>query len=150
ISSLRLRLPRSSRRRRQAPASPQGDRDQVVILPIFLWPTMAGAGTIAVVGGRGNDLLFSEDLTMRKIPAPVLALAGLIGLIPALAGAVEIKNVRSVYGGFAGATRPDSKFLPGDVLFLEYELRGLTIGKETGIVSYYSELEFYKDGDTKP
>src|SRR5262245_29873363 len=77
---------------------------------------------------------------MWKFPALLLALAS---LAPGLASAVEVKSVRSTYGGFAGATRPDTKYLPGDVLFLEYELRGLMVGEKTGTVSYYSVLEFF-------
>jgi hypothetical protein len=77
---------------------------------------------------------------MWKLPALCLALAG---LIPGLADAVEVSKPRSTYGGFAGATRSDAKFLPGDVLFLEYEVRGLTVGEKSGTVSYYSVLEFF-------
>jgi hypothetical protein len=59
---------------------------------------------------------------------------------PRPASALEVKNTRACYGPY-GATRTDNKFLPGDVLFMHYDIDGLTVAK--GRVSYYSELEFY-------
>lgn len=78
-------------------------------------------------------------LALRALAAKALTL-GLLLLGPGLAGALEIKNARASYGTL-GATRTDNKFLPGDLLFIHYDIEGLTLVK--GSVSYYSELEFY-------
>ena len=62
-------------------------------------------------------------------------------VVPLGAGALEVKNPRSAYGPF-GATRTDNKFLPGDVLFIHYDIEGLAVN-DKGKVNYYSELEFF-------
>ncbi len=56
----------------------------------------------------------------------VLVLAGLLACVPSSAQALELKNIRPAYG-FLGATRHDMKFLPGDVLFVTYEIDGLKV-----------------------
>jgi hypothetical protein len=57
----------------------------------------------------------------------LLVLAGLLALVPSSAQAFEFKNVRLAHGAF-GATRVDpKKFLPGDFLFITYEIDGLKV-----------------------
>jgi hypothetical protein len=55
----------------------------------------------------------------------VLLLAGLVAL-PSSAQALELKNIRPAHGPL-GATRQGSKFLPGDYLFITYEIDGLKV-----------------------
>jgi len=58
------------------------------------------------------------------------------------AQALEIKNVRNCYAPpFLGATRPNLKILGGDVVFLTYDIDGLTVNPKTGKVSFSSTLE---------
>jgi hypothetical protein len=66
---------------------------------------------------------------------------GLLALTGQCASALEVKNTRPAYGPL-GATRPDNKFLPGDVLLIHYDIEGLTPHTKTGKVAYSSELEF--------
>jgi hypothetical protein len=77
----------------------------------------------------------SSALSVSLLSVALLALA------PECASALEVKNARPSYGPL-GATRPDSKFLPGDVLFIHYDIEGLTPHAKTGKVGYFSELEF--------
>jgi hypothetical protein len=74
---------------------------------------------------------------MRRSLAALVVLA----LIPALAPALEIKNVRPSYGPL-GARRTETKFLPGDVLWINYDIDGLTFDKNTDKASYETKLEF--------
>jgi hypothetical protein len=55
------------------------------------------------------------------------------------AQAVEFKNVRAIYGPF-GATRPTNEILPGDVVFLEFEITGLPVDPKHGMVEYGTKL----------
>ncbi len=61
-------------------------------------------------------------------------------LAPRASHALELKNVRVSYGPF-GAVRTDLKVLPGDYLFMTYDIEGLTFDKKTGKASYVSTLE---------
>jgi hypothetical protein len=63
-------------------------------------------------------------------------------LVPGLASSLEIKNVRLTHGPL-GATRTENKFLPGDYLFMTFELEGLTFDPKTGKASYVTLLELY-------
>jgi hypothetical protein len=80
---------------------------------------------------------------MRR--AFVIALA-LLGLWAGPAAALDVKNVRSTYGPYGGV-RPGNKFLPGDILWLAFELEDLTMEAETGLVKYDVKLEVL---DSKP
>lgn len=62
------------------------------------------------------------------------------GLLPTSSFAVEIKNIRPCYGPL-GATRYDTKCLPGDVLFMSYDLEGLALDPATKKASYVTILE---------
>lgn len=76
---------------------------------------------------------------------PSLALAALVAFAPAQAGALNFTNVRNTYGQM-GPTRASSKFLPGDILFIAYEIEGMTIA-EDGRTQYSTQLELCdKDG----
>jgi hypothetical protein len=75
---------------------------------------------------------------MRRTIAAIALFCLLSGLAPAL----EIKNVRPSYGPM-GASRTATKFLPGDVLWINYDIDGLTFDKKTDKASYETKLEFF-------
>jgi hypothetical protein len=54
-------------------------------------------------------------------------------------GKLDLTNVRPTYGVF-GAPRPDAKFLPGDTIFLAYDIDNLKIN-EQGVIYYGSATE---------
>ena len=66
--------------------------------------------------------------------------AGMLALMPASIQAFEFKNVRPSYGPL-GATRPDTKCLPGDILFISYEIEGMKIDPKKKSASYVTTLE---------
>jgi hypothetical protein len=76
----------------------------------------------------------------------LVAVVFTLGLLPNLASAVEIKNVRPCYGPF-GATRYEAKCLPGDVLFMVFDIDGLVLDK-AGKASYTTTLELLDDKGT--
>src|SRR5205823_12152705 len=47
---------------------------------------------------------------------------------------LALTNVRNTYGELGG-TRPDSKFLPGDVLFVGFDIDNITVSAE-GVCKY--------------
>ena len=57
-----------------------------------------------------------------------LALAALAA-VPGQGESLKLTNVRMTYGEL-GPTRPNNKFLPGDILFLAFDINGITIDKE--------------------
>jgi hypothetical protein len=63
-----------------------------------------------------------------------------LGLIPGVSSAVEINNIRPCYFPF-GATRLNTSCLPGDVLWLTYDIEGLAI--KDGNVNYVTILELF-------
>jgi hypothetical protein len=66
-------------------------------------------------------------------------------LSPAQAGSLKMTNVRNTYG-FLGGTRPESKLIPGDVLFVGYDIEGLTCEPD-GRTQYLMAMEVVnKDG----
>jgi len=67
-----------------------------------------------------------------------------LALFPSLASALDIKNIRPCYAPF-GATRYDLNLLPGDVLFITYELEGLATDPKTGKANYETTLELIDD-----
>lgn len=71
----------------------------------------------------------------------LLLLAGLLVLTPSAAQALELKNIRPSYGPL-GATRLDSKFLPGDYLFITYDIDGLKLDDKNK-ASYVILLEVF-------
>ena len=56
------------------------------------------------------------------------------------ASAVELKNIRPCFGPM-GATRHETKLLPGDVLFMSYDIEALSVDAKTGKASYVTILE---------
>ncbi len=48
---------------------------------------------------------------------------------PAQGGTLNLSNVRNTYGELGGV-RPPSKLLPGDVLFVAFDIEGITIGAD--------------------
>ncbi|MBI2804933.1 MAG: hypothetical protein HYX68_08130 [Planctomycetes bacterium] len=70
----------------------------------------------------------------------LLVAAALVGLVPGLSHAVEIKNVRPCFGPL-GATRINTTCLPGDVLFMTYDIEDLKIDAKTGKAKYDTTLE---------
>jgi len=58
------------------------------------------------------------------------------------AHAVEIKNVRPCFGPL-GATRTDAQCLPGDFLFITYDIEGLKFDDKTGKANYLTILELF-------
>ena len=67
-----------------------------------------------------------------------LAVAAALSVAPAQAG-LQITNTRLTIGEL-GSTRPDSRVLPGDILFIAYDIDGLTIDA-VGTVRYMMALE---------
>jgi hypothetical protein len=94
-------------------------------------------------GRNAGRSIFLEAL-MNRLLAALLFIVFLPGSAPAL----EIKNLRPCYGPF-GATRYDAKCLPGDVLFMTYDIEGLTTDKD-GKVSYETILELLDVSDPDP
>lgn len=77
-----------------------------------------------------------------------LVLAGLAVLAASPVQALELKNVRPSYGHL-GATRQDAvKFLPGDYLFISYDIDGLKLDDKNR-ASYSVLLEVF-DASAKP
>ena len=87
--------------------------------------------------GRERPLSLEDGIAMRK--ACVIALV-LLGLGAGPAAALDVKDVRSTYGPFGGA-RPGNKFLPGDVLWLAFQIDDLAMEADTGLVKYKVKLE---------
>ena len=69
-----------------------------------------------------------------------------LGVFPDLAAALEIKNIRPCYAPF-GATRYNLKLLPGDVLFITYDLDGLATDPKSGKTNYETTLELLDAND---
>jgi hypothetical protein len=68
-----------------------------------------------------------------------IALAAFLGGTPAQPGNLTLTNVRTTIGEL-GPPRDGSKLLPGDILFIAYDIDGLTIDAE-GIAKYTMALE---------
>jgi hypothetical protein len=75
-----------------------------------------------------------------------VALTTVMTLAPAQA--LEIKNVRTTYG-IMGETRKDDKFLPGDVVFISFDIDGLKV-TASGAIKYSIGRELTKKGKAKP
>ncbi len=68
-----------------------------------------------------------------------IALAAILGVAPAQPGNLKLTNVRMTVGEL-GPTREGSKLLPGDVLFIAYDIDGLTIDG-AGVAKYTMAME---------
>ena len=60
---------------------------------------------------------------------------------------LQLSNVRNTYGELGG-TRPDGKFLPGDVMFIGFDIDGITVDDQ-GRVQYRMAMEVI-DKNNKP
>lgn len=70
-------------------------------------------------------------------------LAGLLLLAPAQPATLELKNIQATYGKL-GPTRPAGKVLPGDNLFLVFDITGLTV--KDGAAEYALSTEILSKG----
>jgi len=68
-----------------------------------------------------------------------LAAAAALTLAPAQTSPLNFTNVRTTYGEL-GAVRTDTRYLPGDLYFLAFDIEGLTFSPE-GKVSYTMTFE---------
>src|SRR5438876_1172045 len=68
-----------------------------------------------------------------------IALAAALAVSPGQAGGLALTNVRFTYPQL-GATRPDARFLPGDVVFISFDIEGLAITPDGG-VAYSMSME---------
>src|SRR5580765_6595123 len=68
-----------------------------------------------------------------------LSLVGMC-FCPAGLSALELKNVRPSYGPL-GAARTNTKCVPGDSLFMTYDIEGLKINPKTMRANYVTTLE---------
>jgi hypothetical protein len=68
-----------------------------------------------------------------------LAIAAALSLAPNQKGELKLTNQRATYG-FLGETREKNQYLPGDVVFVAFDIDGLTIGKD-GKISYSMEMK---------
>jgi hypothetical protein len=62
-----------------------------------------------------------------------------VGQLPAQTGSLKIGPVRSTYG-LLGLIRSDAKVLPGDAVFFEFDIEGITVAPD-GKVQYGMSLE---------
>ncbi len=72
-------------------------------------------------------------------------------LAPAQAGNLEVKNARFTQG-LLGQTRKEQKFLPGDVVYLQFDVDGMTV-KENGTMRYVVGMEVLRrarNGQNRP
>jgi hypothetical protein len=70
---------------------------------------------------------------------PTLTVTAALLLAPAQGGKLDLANLHITYG-LQGPTRTVNKFLPGDPVFLAFDIDGITIGKD-GKVVYTMGLE---------
>jgi hypothetical protein len=74
-------------------------------------------------------------------------LVAALALAPGQAGGLKLTNVRNTYGELGG-TRPDGKFLPGDVFFVAFDIENISVSDE-GQVQYEMAMEVL-DKNAKP
>lgn len=74
-------------------------------------------------------------------------LVAALALSPAQSGGLKLSNVRNTYGELGG-TRPEGKFLPGDVFFVGFDIENISINDE-GQVQYEMAMEVL-DKNSKP
>lgn len=74
---------------------------------------------------------------MRKACALALSL---LAVLPGAGTALELKNVRATCGPF-GVPRTETKFLPGDALFLHFDIQGIKVDPDSGLANYLVGME---------
>src|SRR5215475_7487260 len=63
-------------------------------------------------------------------------------LLPGVSSAqLNISNVRPCYGYPLGATRHETKLIPGDILFISFDIDGLKFDEKTGRANYLMKFE---------
>jgi hypothetical protein len=77
--------------------------------------------------------------TMAKTSLLALLAVSLLAPLASAQAKLQLANKRIAYGPF-GATRADMKFLPGDYLFMTFDMEGLTIDPATGKAAYETIL----------
>jgi hypothetical protein len=78
-----------------------------------------------------------------------IAALALVCLAPGLADAqLKITDMRPSYGPNGAARKDATKFLPGDILWIDYAIDGLKVEPKTGKVKYEINIEFF-DGNGK-
>jgi hypothetical protein len=77
-----------------------------------------------------------EDHAIMWAP---LALASALSLAPGQAGDLKLVKPRATYG-ILGQDRPDAKLLPGDILYVSFDIDGLKV-KDDGKISYSMAME---------
>jgi hypothetical protein len=60
---------------------------------------------------------------------------------PSHTGELKLSNVRSTFGELGG-TRPEAKLIPGDVLFVGFDIEGINVGPD-GRVRYRMQMEVF-------
>ena len=90
---------------------------------------------------RGNRFLTHMETNVT----PLLPLLAALALAPAQAGELTLSEVRTTFGEL-GAKRSDTEFLPGDVMFIAFDIEGISIDKE-GKVSYSMAMEAVDEKD---
>lgn len=74
-----------------------------------------------------------------------LILTAAMAFAPAQAGTLRLTNVRTTFGELGG-TRPEGKYLPGDAVFVGFDIEGLTVGPDNR-AQYRMAMELLdKDG----
>src|SRR4029079_6173962 len=58
---------------------------------------------------------------------------------------LEIKNLRSTYGPL-GAVREDAKIIPGDFIFMMYDIEGLKVDTKARKASFVTTVELLDKG----
>jgi hypothetical protein len=76
-----------------------------------------------------------------------VVLLAALGLAPAQTGELALTNPRVTFGEL-GPTRPDTKFLPGDLFFLSFDIDNLKVDA-SGNVSYTMAMDV-RDKEGKP
>jgi hypothetical protein len=74
----------------------------------------------------------------------ILAALVVLSIVPGLAPALEIKNIRPCYGQF-GSLRTTTKFVQGDLLYMTYDIDNLALDAKTGKASYDTRMEIIDD-----
>ena len=74
---------------------------------------------------------------MWKVPPLALVV---LSVVCAPASALEVKNVRAVYGPF-GPARISDKFLPGDVLHVSFDITDVKVDEKTGTAKYHIAMD---------
>ena len=100
---------------------------------------------VGVVNARDNTVLGVDDTRptrSRDRNRPMmyaLALAAALTSAPAQGGDLKLTNVRMTIGEL-GPERTNAKFLPGDILFVGYDITGLSIEPD-GLAKYKMSME---------